>query len=49
MPGEPTLSTKGNGIDLPNRLLPLGDAATVEQALLAHVEDVLAAQERGEM
>ncbi|MFI0220415.1 hypothetical protein [Streptomyces lydicus] len=36
-------------IGLPNRRLPRGDAATVKQALLAYVQDVLAAQERGEM
>lgn len=36
-------------IDLPNRLLPRGDAVTVRQTLLAYIEDVLAAQERGEM
>ncbi|MFE2157034.1 hypothetical protein ACFW9M_04380 [Streptomyces lydicus] len=36
-------------VDLPNRLLPRGDAATVKQALLAYIEDVLAAQERGDM
>ncbi|MGW7490771.1 hypothetical protein [Streptomyces sp. NPDC054786] len=36
-------------VDLPNRLLPRGDPTAVEQALLAYIQDVLAAQDREEM